>query len=756
MVGRGAPIGPGRNTDNMVRAKALRALREAGLDRAVADESFDRFARLVHRQLGVLGAMVTLVLEDEQVHPGLFGLSTIERTRRSPLDTSLCRLVVETGRPLVLADVREHSQFSGRESFLGPVVAYVGYPLFDSHGNAVGSLCAIDDHRRDWTEDELAVMEDLALACSSELRLRIARATADRMRGTALQATRRTRLLLDLSEAFAGATSVAETVERLARVGARIGAEWSGLALLDPTGRRLRFTSLAHLEPGLSPALRGSRIDDERPSACVARTRTPIFFRNYGELADRFPDIAKSIGRQVGARAFVPVIGGSRLLGVMMLGWREERDFDTDAIETETAIATYLAHALERAEMLDDRNRAAATLQASLLSPLPAIRHLEVAFLYSPAARTDQVGGDWYDAVVLAEDSVVLTIGDVTGHDMHAAAEMGQLRSMLRAFVWSRDESPAALLRLLDLANDGLGLHATGTAIVARLDRRGGTEADSAGADSAGGAAAGYTLTWSNAGHPPPIIIRADGEVTECAENVDMMLGVVPDVARHDHRRVLAPGDTMLLYTDGLIERRDSRYHERLAALKVALKTLAGSATATLPAALVRRMVTGGQPDDVAVLAIRVRHSHSGAAGDQMIEARTPVAVEPGAIGPARRWVDDILESADVDAGHRRTAMLLTSEAVTNAVRHGGGPVAVEVKVTPATVRIEVSDGSSAPPRLLAPAPHQTGGRGVQFLDRRSARWGVRHLPDDAGDGSDGDGEGRRARKAVWFEVDRG
>jgi anti-sigma regulatory factor (Ser/Thr protein kinase) len=367
-----------------------------------------------------------------------------------------------------------------------------------------------------------------------------------------------------------------------------------------------------------------------------------------------------------------------------------------------------------------------------MLTELPAVHSAELAATYASATRTDQVGGDWYDAVVLDDDAFVLMIGDVTGHDMRAAAQMGQLRSMLRTFAWCQDEPPATLLRLLDRANRGLALQASATALVVRLDR----------------SPRGFDVTWSNAGHPAPLVLRADGTVDTFDAHPDLMLGVLPGTDRHDHRGELAPGDTLLLYTDGLVERRGESYQDRLAGLRATLADHVGTATSALPDALVRRLVAGEARDDVAVLALRVRHRVARRPGPGRPSVLTRTVGHTSAdIGPARRWVDDVLESCDVTPSVRRIAMLLTSELLTNAVQHADGPVEAQLEVAHRLLRIGVRDGSTTPPRLMSPDPHETGGRGVQFLERCATRWGVEEH--DGTEGAD-DVPG----KTVWFELE--
>lgn len=717
----------------MDQAIAIRELRDIGLDTPGSDESFERFARLVHRQLKVPTAFVSLILETEQVIPGAQGLpDRIQRKRTIPLTHSLCTHVANTAEPLIVGDTRLDPRLRDSPAAVDlGVISYAGFPIFDAKGRAVGSLCAIDHDPRTWTEAELATLADLASACSSELRLRLAGDRARRLQHISVQATRRSRLLLGLSESFANATSVADVVECLAGVGQTINARWVGLALLDSGGRTMTYTTMHHMEPRIAPAFRRVNLNDDRPSAVAARTQTPLFYRSVDELIAAFPTIASAIDTDVGARAFLPVLQGSKLLGVMMLAWEIDREFSAEAVKTEIAIASYLAHALDRVALLEERNRTAMTLQNAMLSPLPDVRHLELGSVYTPAAATDQVGGDWYDAVALDDETCVVMIGDVTGHDMQAAAQMGQLRSMLRTFTWSRDDSPATLLGLLDRANIGLGLDAAATAVVARIERR---------VDESGDVV--HTLTWSNAGHPPPFVLRADGSVHRCDSEPDMMLGIVPTTDRHDHVADLAPGDTLVLYTDGLIELRGTRLPDRLVALGEALESVGGTTTQALPDALVRRLVLGGGGrDDVAVLAVRVRHAPE---NTHPVSARLDVPSRTSAIGRARRWGDDILESADVSAERRRTAMLLTSELVTNAIQHAAPPVSVEVSVADARVRVEVTDGSPELPRVLSPEPHETGGRGMQFLERRAERWGVVEHGSSTGG----------PRKTIWFELD--
>ncbi|WP_166843892.1 SpoIIE family protein phosphatase [Isoptericola sp. BMS4] len=590
----------------MIPPHPTRALEAAGLARPSADESFDRIARLVQRHLGAPTALVTIVLPGAQVYPGAVGLpAPFQHTRRTTFPDPLCGEVVETGQPLVVEDLHADPRLAATSTVtqLG-VSAYAGFPVHDRNGTVVGTVCALDDAPHAWSPTDLATLADLAAACTAELRLRLERQRAHSIQRVAVHATRRTRLLLDLTERFAGATTLTETVESLRTAGTGIGTMWAGMALTNESGTGLTLVERDGTYPHLP---RHWRFEDDGIAA-VTRSMRPTFYRDGAALLRELPWFAPWVDDSMGGMAFLPLVLEDRLLGLAALLWHGPRDHDAESRRTAGALASCVVQALTRIRVLEERHRVATTLQTAMLTELPEVPHLELASTYASATRTDQVGGDWYDAVVPDSGSCVLMIGDVTGHDMQAAARMGQLRSMLRTLVWCQDATPAALVRELDRANRGLGLAASGTTLVARVDRCPDPD-DEAAPD--GGAAPpppdAYRLRWSSAGHPRPVVVRADGRVEELAGRTDLMLGVDPATARRDHAARLAPGDTLVLYTDGLVESRTVDYATRTAQLHDALRDLARGPVPDLPRALVDRMVQGQQRDDVAVLVARAR-----------------------------------------------------------------------------------------------------------------------------------------------------
>ena len=317
------------------------------------------------------------------------------------------------------------------------------------------------------------------------------------------------------------------------------------------------------------------------PSANDGRSTSPT----VAELAAAFPS---EPGAGLQAAACIPLVGSTDILGALHLRWDAPRTFYVAERAVIATLATYVAQAVERAQRLDARIGVADTLQEAILSRLPAVERYELAAHYLPAARQEKVGGDWYDVVAGRDGGLTAVIGDVVGHDMAAAAGMGQLRSMLRAYIVDRHEPPSALLRRLDTANHALGEPIMATAVVAVIDTL---------------TSGGYRLRWSNAGHPPPVVIRPDGTVQSLTGH-DMLLGARRFARRHTWTAQIECGSTVLLHTDGLVERPGSaddgsaRLHRRLrTARQTRLQDLLEDAVADVGA---------DRTDDIALLAVRL------------------------------------------------------------------------------------------------------------------------------------------------------
>jgi serine phosphatase RsbU (regulator of sigma subunit) len=282
----------------------------------------------------------------------------------------------------------------------------------------------------------------------------------------------------------------------------------------------------------------------------------------------------------------------------VFLGWPGPQVFDAGERALLAGLGRYAAQAVARALLLEQQGAVAATLQQALLTDLPRLEHLQLHARYVPASNTDQVGGDWYDAVVLPDGATSLVIGDVVGHDLQAAAAMGQLRSMVRTLAWTHAGDPAHVLSTVDRAMDGLRAQTMATCLLARVEPGDGTS---------------RRLRWSNAGHPSPLLVRADGSAEFLTGRADLPLGILTDVDRHDHVVDLPPGATLLLFTDGLVERRERTLPAGLESLRSAGGRHAHRDLDDLVTALLDELVhsdararEGRHGDDVAVLAVRL------------------------------------------------------------------------------------------------------------------------------------------------------
>ncbi|MFE7484965.1 PP2C family protein-serine/threonine phosphatase [Streptomyces sp. NPDC057552] len=248
---------------------------------------------------------------------------------------------------------------------------------------------------------------------------------------------------------------------------------------------------------------------------------------------------------------------------------------------------------LRRTLELQSIRNTALVLQRSFLITPPPIRGGEVAAVYHPASTTAEIGGDWYDATLLPDGALALSIGDVAGHDLQAATEMTKASSMLRALAYTAGtDGPAHTLSRLDQVTHGVSTAALITAMHAVLRPTTGHR---------------WQVTLSNAGHPPPLLIPAAGHPRHLtgAATPDLPLCVTPGAARHEGEFDLHDGDILLLYTDGLVERRGTDISEgmdqlahRAAALRSSDRSLSAFLKDLLPPA-------GEAIDDIAVIAFR-------------------------------------------------------------------------------------------------------------------------------------------------------
>ena len=573
-------------------------------------------ALLLDGDLRIIDANPAFAGAVHQRRDDLLGRFVFEALPGNPADPheaaaveSSMRRVLATGAtdrlPLLKYDV-ETSPGSGR--FEERWWTVVNVPVVDAAGTTAGLLNVVDEvtelvRAKERSSRDRAAVEDLRLqteALEQDLHTR-----SRELASIAASESRATRRLTGLAAAALQLAS-AETVDDLTDVIighglVALGADGGAVAVLSEAGDTLRLTLTDSLGVDAQREFGQMPLSGSLPASVAARTGRPVLLGDrtaglaFSALMD---DVYAATGKS--AWASLPLEVGGRLLGSLTASWSEPQVFTPGDVDLMQAFAAQCAQVLDRLRVRQlEREAATVTrrlseaLQRSLLTAPPQPDHLQIAVRYLPAAQDAQVGGDWYDAFLTRGGTTSLVIGDVAGHDQDAAATMAQVRNLLRGVAQVMGEPPAAVLAGLDAALADLAVGALATAVLAQVEQ-----------DERDAELGLRVLRWSNAGHPPPLLVRPDGTAELLTRPVDLLLGIDADTLRADHTQVLEPGVTVLLYTDGLVERRGESLDEGLEWLRSAGARHAGLGLEQLCDALLAEL-GDDMEDDIAVLALR-------------------------------------------------------------------------------------------------------------------------------------------------------
>ena len=411
-----------------------------------------------------------------------------------------------------------------------------------------------------------------------------------------------------------------------------------------------------------------------------------------------------------------PVVGRSgEPIGGLFFGHPEPGRFTEFHERLVEAVAAHAGVAIENARRREEAQRVSETLQRSMLPrELPVIKGIDAVPRYLPAQDGVEVGGDWYDVVLLAEDRVAVVIGDVAGHNVQAASVMAEVRNAMRAYA-VEGHSPSGVVDRTNRFLCEVAPEEMATCCYIELQVTEGT------------------ATVVLAGHPPPLV-GVEGDAAFIAADPGIPLGVDPE-ARFMETTVMLPSECLLvLYTDGLVDQAHLPLHDGLSRLRTVVAHLDGDLETAADSILVGTAGVSSQ-DDTALLVIAF------AAGDRVrtrdVGRRLPSDTASASV--ARRFIADVLRAWEVDTERLDVIMLLASEVVTNAVIHTAGSVEVRVRHDDDRVWIGVADESGERfAQVGTSGPEAASGRGLLVVDALSDAWGVE--PSGIG-------------KVVWFEI---
>ncbi|MEV6408170.1 SpoIIE family protein phosphatase [Streptomyces bobili] len=419
--------------------------------------------------------------------------------------------------------------------------------------------------------------------------------------GVGMPALQRLSLLADTGAALSNAPNLDEGVEQVGRVLTERLADWCAVDLFTGEAAQLDRVCVVGRAPGeacpeeyegrlppVSETARGPLARALRGAGPLLLAEPPPPSQATSALDAHYRQLLRSMGTH--SAVVAPLPARREIIGALTVArGGAERPFTEDDLPLIDDLARTLGLGVDNARLYQETRNIAERLQRSLLPVLPEIGHLQISARYAASSTTAQVGGDWYDSFVLPSGDTALVIGDVTGHNLDAAIAMSQLRSMLRGIAVDRREPPETVLRRLDMANHSLYREATATCIYGLVK---------------GPENGPWELVHSSAGHLPPLLITEDGRTRYLEDGAGVLLGLDPDLPRPRARDAIPARSTVLLYTDGLIERRDESLDHAMDRLR---RHAAGLAREPLDVFCDELLIGLGadSDDDIAILAVR-------------------------------------------------------------------------------------------------------------------------------------------------------
>ncbi|RCH65647.1 protein phosphatase [Streptomyces sp. SDr-06] len=475
-------------------------------------------------------------------------------------------------------------------------------------------------------------------------------------------------------------------------------------------------------EGSFVPGTRWTRVDERYPMSEVIRTLAPRFIESPEDFAESYPVLWPNIsGLGITSAAYLPLIAQARPIGAIGLLYSDKWGFTSDERNLLVALGSSIAQSLQRAMLYEQEHDLAEGLQQAMLPRrIPEVPGAQLAVRYRSARFGRDIGGDWYDVIPLPGGRVGVAIGDVQGHDTHAAAVMGQLRIVLRAYA-AEGHTPATVMARASVFLHELDTDRFATCTYAEADLSTGV------------------VQVVRAGHVDPLVRLPDGSCRRLPVEGGLPLGLSAEFGRLEYpvsTVELDPLQTLLLYTDGLVEQPGADLDDGMQLLASLVRSGPEDLEA-LADRLCDVVDERGGDDDVALLLLRRRAMEVPQGGGRL---RQHVAQnDPEALSSSRHMIRAAVRAWG--ARERSDEIeLAADELITNALMHtdGGAIVTIRVLTGPERrLRIEVEDRSSALPRRREAGSSGVSGRGLMLVDRLADVWGV---------------EPRGSGKCVWCE----
>ncbi|WP_405603965.1 SpoIIE family protein phosphatase [Streptomyces sp. NBC_01410] len=475
-------------------------------------------------------------------------------------------------------------------------------------------------------------------------------------------------------------------------------------------------------ESSFVPGTRYTRVDEEYPMSEVIRTLAPRFIESEEDFAESYPRLWPHIkGLDISAAAYLPLIAQARPIGALGLLYSDKTGFTPDERNLLVALGSSIAQSLQRAVLYEQEHDLAEGLQQAMLPRrIPYVPGAQIAVRYRSARLGRDIGGDWYDIIALPGGRVGAVIGDVQGHDTDAAAVMGQLRIVLRAYA-AEGHTPATVMARASVFLHELDTERFATCMYAEADLTTGV------------------VQLVRAGHIDPLIRDTDGDCRRLPVEGGLPLGLSAEFGRLEYpvsTVELDPGQTLVLCTDGLVEQPGIDLDDGMQLLTSLVRS--GPRDLQLLADRLCEVVDerGGE-DDVALLLLRRRGAFTSQSGGRL--QQHVGQNDPEALRSARHMIRAAVRAWG--ARERSDEIeLAADEMITNALVHtdGGAIVTLRALAGPERrLRVEVEDRSSALPRRREAGESGVSGRGLMLVDRLTEAWGV---------------ESRGTGKCVWCE----